>query len=148
MKNIRWGNVPIPEGHLIFLAAGLTLGRFRPLPLFATFWPAALLGGLLLLAGIVRAYRAVASVNAIDVGTPTHLIDTGPYARSRNPMYVAWTLIYVGVGLLANTAWLLLLLPPLVLFTHYFVVLPEERHLAQQFGAAYAAYSARVRRYL
>ena len=148
MKTISWRNVPLPEGHLILLAAGLGLHLYRPLVLLASFWPVALSGALLLLAGVVLAYRAVVAVNAIDVGNPTRLIDTGPNARSRNPMYVAWTLIYIGFGLLANTAWLILLLPALMLFTHYFVVLPEERRLAQRFGAAYSAYCARVRRYL
>jgi protein-S-isoprenylcysteine O-methyltransferase Ste14 len=57
-------------------------------------------------------------------------------------MYVASTLVYVGIALVANAAWSLLLLA-----THV-VVLGEERSLEGRFGAAYRSYKTSVRRYL
>ena len=62
-------------------------------------------------------------------------------------MYVAWTLGYVGVTLIASTAWPLLLLPLVLVVTHV-VVLREERSVERRFGDAYRSYKTSVRRYL
>ena len=62
-------------------------------------------------------------------------------------MYVAWTLGYVGVALVADAAWPLLLLPVVLAATDV-VVRREERSLERRFGAAYRSYRASVRRYL
>ena len=62
-------------------------------------------------------------------------------------MYVAWTLGYVGVTLVAGTAWPLLLLPLVPVVTHL-VVLREERSLERRFGDGYRSYKTSVRRYL
>jgi protein-S-isoprenylcysteine O-methyltransferase Ste14 len=83
-----------------------------------------------------RAERVAA---VVDLERPDQLVDSGPYAFSRNPMYLAWTLGYVGVALVAGTAWPLLLLPAVLGVTHV-VVKSEERSLERQFGAAYQSY--------
>ena len=62
-------------------------------------------------------------------------------------MYVAWTLGYVEVALVAGTVWPLLLLPPVLVVTHV-VVLREEHSLERRFGEAYHSYKTSVRRYL
>jgi protein-S-isoprenylcysteine O-methyltransferase Ste14 len=62
-------------------------------------------------------------------------------------MYLAWTLVYVGIALAANAAWPLLLLPVVLLVTHI-VVLREERSLERRFGPVYRRYKTSVRRYL
>ena len=62
-------------------------------------------------------------------------------------MYVAWTLGYVGVALVAGTAWPLLLLPVVLVVTQI-VVLREERSLERRFGDAYRSSRTSVRRYL
>jgi protein-S-isoprenylcysteine O-methyltransferase Ste14 len=83
----------------------------------------------------------------VDLDRPNQLLDSGPYAFSRNPMYLAWTAGYVGVALVVGTAWPLLLLP-VVLVTTQVVVLREERSLERRFGDGYRSYKASVRRYL
>jgi protein-S-isoprenylcysteine O-methyltransferase Ste14 len=88
--------------------------------------------------------RAAASVN---LERPDQLVDNGPYAFSRNPMYVAWTVGYLGIALVAGTAWPLLLLPAVLVVTQV-VVQREERSLERRFGAAYRSYKTSVRRYL
>jgi protein-S-isoprenylcysteine O-methyltransferase Ste14 len=84
----------------------------------------------------------------MDFSKPTEVMTMGPYSFSRNPMYVAWTLIYLAITLLVNTLWLIILLPITLLFTHFFVIRKEEAQLEQMFGEAYRQYRARVRRYL
>ncbi len=66
---------------------------------------------------------------------------------SRNPLYVALTLIYVGLALVANALWVLVLVVPVLLVMHYGVVRREERYLEAKFGDAYRQYRSRVRRY-
>ena len=112
----------------MLLVGGALQWRY-PLRLFQAAWLGDVLGWPLLLAGILLAAWAVAAAGGVDTRMPARILESGPYAHSRNPMYVAWTLIYMAAALLANTCWLMLLLPLLMLFTHFFVVLKEERQL-------------------
>ena len=83
----------------------------------------------------------------VDLEQPATLISTGPYAISRNPMYVGWTLLYLGVALVARNAWMFALLPVVAWVIHR-DVLREERKLKQTFGEEYLRYRKLVRRYL
>jgi protein-S-isoprenylcysteine O-methyltransferase Ste14 len=143
----RLGNVPLPEPHLAGLAAGVALQVVRPWPLP---WPGRAgqaVGWPLLLGGLGLAAWAVRAAGGVDLARPDRLVATRPYSFSRNPMYLGATLAYVAVAPLAGSAWLLALLPAVLLATHL-VVLAEERSLERRFGAAYRGYRARVRRYL
>jgi protein-S-isoprenylcysteine O-methyltransferase Ste14 len=62
-------------------------------------------------------------------------------------MYVGWTMVYLGVALMAGSRWLLTLLPAVLAYTHR-TVLREERSLETRFGRDYRQYRERVRRYL
>lgn len=76
------------------------------------------------------------------------LITDGPYRLSRNPAYIALTLWYLGVGLLLNNGWVLLLAIPVLLVMDRYVVRGEERHLEAKFGEQYLRYKSTVRRWL
>ena len=78
----------------------------------------------------------------------TALVTEGPFRYSRNPIYVALTLLYVGVALLINALWILLLVVPAVLVFRYGVIAREEAYLTRKFGDAYRQYTAQVRRWL
>jgi protein-S-isoprenylcysteine O-methyltransferase Ste14 len=143
----RWGNVPIPEPHLAGLGAGILLQVVRPWRLPWPAWVGQGSGWPLLLAGLWLGAWAVRAAAAVDLERPDRLVDGGPYAHSRNPMYVAWTLGYVGIALVAGTAWPLLLLPVVLAVTHL-AVRREERSLGRRFGDAYRRYRASVRRYV
>ena len=81
-------------------------------------------------------------------GATTSVIDTGPFARSRNPLYVGLLALSAGLALLAGSLWALVALPLEWALLRWGAVLPEERYLAAKFGPAYADYTARVRRWL
>jgi protein-S-isoprenylcysteine O-methyltransferase Ste14 len=148
MRNIRWSNVPIPQSHVIFLLLGMALHLWFPLKAFEFSLLQQVLGWLLLVLGGLVAAWAVLAIKDMDISNSTRIIDTGPYGYSRNPMYVAWTAMFLGTALLLNTWWLLIFLPALMAVTHYFVVRREERQLEQRFGEEYQQYCDRVRRYL
>ena len=81
-------------------------------------------------------------------GATTTVIDRGPFAWSRNPLYIGLLVASAGVGLLAGSLWALVALPLEWALLRWGAVLPEERYLAAKFGASYTDYTARVRRWL
>jgi protein-S-isoprenylcysteine O-methyltransferase Ste14 len=144
---MRWSNIPVPEGHLIPLTLGILLQVLFPHQLWHARWLSFSLGVPMLLTGILLAGWSVYTVREIDIEAPEHVISTGPFAISRNPMYLAWSLIYLASVLLANSIWLLMPFPLVLIYTHIFVILPEEKRLANRFGTEYLEYQSRVRRY-
>ncbi|MBA3728036.1 MAG: isoprenylcysteine carboxylmethyltransferase family protein [Actinobacteria bacterium] len=143
----RWRNVPLPEAHLGGLVVGLVLQPFAPWKLFSASWLGHAMGWPVLLAGVLLAIWAVMAAGRVDMQAPNQIVARGPYARSRNPMYVAWSIMYVGAALIVNAAWPLVALPAVLLFMHIAVV-REERHLERRFGAEFEGYLAQVRRYI
>jgi len=97
--------------------------------------------------GLLVTAWAVVAARDVDVTSPTKVVTSGPYALSRNPMYLGWTVAYLGIALVARSRWLLILLPALLAYTHG-TVLHEERRLETRLGRDYTQYRARVRRYL
>lgn len=76
------------------------------------------------------------------------LVVSGPFSMSRNPIYLADTLLLFGLSL--SLDWLILL-PSAALFVALvdrLAIRPEERHLAAKFPSAFEAYRSRVRRWL
>jgi len=133
-------------------AAILALRWLWPIPIHANsidLLPG--LGLLVLGVGIVictRRAMQVAGTNIDPTLPTTAVVASGAFHFSRNPLYVALTLVYLGLTLLANTQWGLVMLVPLLLVMHRGVVLREERYLEQKFGETYRAYRRKVRRYL
>jgi protein-S-isoprenylcysteine O-methyltransferase Ste14 len=118
----RWGNIPIPEAHLVGLGTGILLEVVRPWRLPWPAWIGHGCGWPLLLAGLWLGAWAVRAAAVVDLERPNKIVHSGPYAHSRNPMYVAWTLGYVGVAFVAGTAWPLLLLPAVLAVTQTVVL--------------------------
>ena len=75
-------------------------------------------------------------------------ITGGPFRYSRNPSYVAITVLCVGVAVVTDTLWILCWLVPAVLILDVAVIRREERFLDQKFGEAYRDYTRRGRRWL
>lgn len=90
---------------------------------------------------------AKAGTPMVPVKPATALVTDGPFRYSRNPMYVSLTLGYLGVTLLMNSFWPLVLLPTVLLTLRFWVIAREEAHLTEVFGDGYAAYCRRVRRW-
>jgi protein-S-isoprenylcysteine O-methyltransferase Ste14 len=73
---------------------------------------------------------------------------SGPFAVSRNPLYVGLLVLHLGVALLLPSVWALVLWPVAVVLVDWGAIRPEERFLRQRFGPAYDEYAGRVRRWL
>ena len=147
-------HVPPPLIYAAGIGAGWLLHRWRPLPI--TDGPStarmllALLCGLLYLVIFVGAFTAFrrAHTTLIPNRPATALVTVGPYRVSRNPMYVSMVALYLGLTLLLDSWWPLLLLPIVVVIVDRAVIAREERYLGAAFPGEYGAYRARVRRWV
>jgi protein-S-isoprenylcysteine O-methyltransferase Ste14 len=146
-SRMRWQNVPVPEQHVTALVLSAILAVYRPFRLVRRPHRVRRLGWVLLgLSGLTIA-TAVRAVGTADIEEAQSLVTAFPYSYSRNPMYVAWTGLYVGIGLFCNTVWPFVCLPAVVGWTQL-VIRREEKALARTFGAEYQAYCDTVPRYL
>jgi protein-S-isoprenylcysteine O-methyltransferase Ste14 len=82
------------------------------------------------------------------IGQPARLVDSGPHAWSRNPMYLSLTIIYVGLALALGRAWPLILVVLPWASMNWAVIPFEEARLNATFGQDYADYCRRVRRWI
>ena len=76
------------------------------------------------------------------------IVRTGPYRFSRNPIYLAFILLVLGLSVWLNNLWLLVMLVPAVVLMAMVVIPREERFLERNFQNQYLSYKARVRRWL
>jgi protein-S-isoprenylcysteine O-methyltransferase Ste14 len=146
---------PPPLLYIIGLGLGWLLHRIYPLPLFPgersagmllAGWLLSGLGLVILGAALLTFFRHRTGIYPNQPATT--VVHSGPYRFSRNPMYVALTLLYVGIALLTNLLWPLLLLPLVILVVQKGVIQREERYLKEAFGASYEQYCHQVRRWI
>jgi protein-S-isoprenylcysteine O-methyltransferase Ste14 len=144
--------VPPPPIYLLALILGLLLDRRAHVP----FLPGGVTrvlggplvgGGVALVAWFVRTMRSADTTIRIDKPVSS-LVQDGPFRYSRNPGYVALTMVYAGIATLRNALWAILLLPLVLYVIERKVIEREERYLERTFGEEYLAYKARVRRWV
>ncbi|MFG1393500.1 methyltransferase family protein [Xanthobacter agilis] len=148
----------IPWPPLLYgaaLAAGLGLGWLVPLG-----WPPALAdlpiragGGFVALVGLGLDLWAIVTLHRAATNILPHrgadkLVTHGPFALSRNPIYVGNMLLVLGIGIALLNAWLMAAALLAACATDRLAARREDRHLAAKFGPAYAAYAARVPRWI
>ncbi len=146
---------PPPLLFILGFAVSLLVHKFLPLYLIADSLTGvfSIIGSLLTLIGLAfmiwglltfRRFRTAVS----PYQPASQVVTAGPYRFSRNPMYVGFTIAYMGGILTTNTLWALLLLPVILWLLTVLVIRPEERYLTQVFGSVYTDYANRVRRWL
>ena len=145
--------VPFPPAiPVVALALSWGLGRLWPI---GVNWPAWFqwVGWGLVIAHVVLAISAVRTFRqhhtALNpLGEVTTMVASGPFRYTRNPMYLSLLVFYVGGTLALRLPWAAILLVPVFLALHFGVIVPEEKHLAAEFGEPYRLYQQRVRRWL
>ncbi len=78
---------------------------------------------------------------------PHRLVTTGPYAYSRNPMFLGHIIFLAGLAITLRSPRAALLAVGVAAWFHR-RVLEDERQLRDRFGAEYEAYTRRVDRWL
>jgi protein-S-isoprenylcysteine O-methyltransferase Ste14 len=84
-------------------------------------------------------------VVGLEVSPKTqHLVVTGPYRYTRNPMLFGACAFYYGIAIYLNSVIASALVTLFMLFMLIFVKLTEEPRLLKDFGNDYAEYRQRV----
>ena len=146
------GLVRPPFVYLGSIALGLVLHLL---------WPARLVpppvstpvGAIVTVLAIALFVSAVRTLQAAGTPIPgnrptTAIVRTGPYRFSRNPIYLAFSMLQLGISIWVNSVWLLATLAGAAALILYVVIRREEQYLERRFGARYLDYKASVRRWL
>ena len=139
-----WSRLPLPEQHVVGLLAGLALDRLSSARLPA--WTTAI-GPPLVAVGLLVNAAAVRTRGADHLDRPSALVRTGPYAWTRNPMYVGWSMIHLGTALALRSTGMSITWPVSVVLVHR-GIRGEEIQLTATFGETFTAYAESVPRYL
>jgi protein-S-isoprenylcysteine O-methyltransferase Ste14 len=139
-----------PAVVIAAIVLGIALNRKRPLSFVPpTLWPVGatlVLGAVLLFLLSFQEFRA-AGTSVRGQKPTTTLVRTGPYRFSRNPIYLSFILLVIGLSIWLNNLWLLVTLVSPVVFISAVVIPREERFLDRTFPE-YSSYRATVRRWM
>jgi protein-S-isoprenylcysteine O-methyltransferase Ste14 len=134
------------------ILAGTILDIAWPLPFLPR--PLALLaGGSLVVVAVLLFASSVRQLWAAGTPVPgnkptTAIVRTGPYRVSRNPIYLAFSVLHLGMAIWANSPWLMATLIATLVVMVGVVIPREERYLEGRFGSEYLDYKASVHRWL
>ena len=150
-NSIPWP--PLLFGVAIIIA--WLLQRNTPLP-----WITGIIADLAFMLGLILVVAAL----FIDVRTflelrkhkttilPTkgasHLVTSGPFSFSRNPIYLSNTMLTFGLGFALSNPWFFATGLLAAIATNHLAIKSEEKHLAAKFGSEWRKYSKRVRRWI
>lgn len=148
----NFGFIRPPLVYLGAIGLGLLVHSFWPVQLLPGSFSVPIGATVVLVAGAlfisaVRTFR--------KAGTPipgnrptTTIVRAGPYGFSRNPIYLAFTLLQVGLAAWVNSLGVLLTLIPALALMQLVVIPREERYLEARFPSEYPPYKREVRRWL
>ena len=142
-----------PLVGLTLIIAGITLQVYVPLKITFSTTIGLVAGIIILISGIglqvvcLRALKKAKTTPLFQKPT-TNVLQSGPYARSRNPIYIAVFIQFLGVAFMVNTWWLIFALPVLYIYLRFGVIAREEQYLEQKFGDEYRTYQSKVPRWI
>jgi len=125
-----WPTPPLPVPSAISTTAGV-IGTLAAVALFVY---------------AVRTFKAAGTPVPGNLPTTT-IVRTGPYRFSRNPIYLAFSLLQLSIAVWVNSPWLVVTLVAAVAVMSLIVIPREEQYLEPRFPD-YSAYKASVRRWL
>ncbi len=144
--------VPPPILLIVAILAGYGLQEVWALELtnwsgrYVAAWALIGVGVIILIAGWLQFYRAKTNIQPHKPSS--NLIQSGLYRFSRNPIYVSGLLLQLGIGLLMNNLWIVLLVPVSKFVFDRYIIAREEAYLERAFGEVYLDYKRTVRRWL
>jgi protein-S-isoprenylcysteine O-methyltransferase Ste14 len=150
-KSKKRANIKIsaPTLAIIHITMAILLGWLAPLPIPAppgVQWLGlglAAIGFILGVLSLIEFRRSRASKKPGKV-----LITTGIYNYTRNPVYLGFLLMLIGIPLDLGIYWGFILVWPFITMTNNMIIKHEETYLQQEFKDQYLEYSSRVKRWL
>ena len=141
-----------PVVALMFIVIAYFLGRFAPLPFSApailryTGLALTFVGFLLGLGAFLEFRKARTTLD--PHGSAKQLVTSGIYRFSRNPIYLGFLLMVIGLPLNSGLYWGIVLAPFYVFTMNRLIIQHEEFYLERKFGKTFTGYASRVRRWL
>ena len=137
---------------VLHLGAVYLLGRLVPLPFSVPplieniGFVCVVIGFLFGLGAIIEVRRANTTVDPHgDVST---IVTSGISRYTRNPIYLGFLLMLIGIPLNGRNIWGIVLAPVFVFLMNRLAIEKEESYLEKKFGEVYSSYKSRVRRWL
>lgn len=147
--------LPPPLLLLLCVLGGLAFDKWIPLPFLESSsgeWVRWGTGSAGVGAGLGLILSAVISFKKAHTAlepwkTTSALVTSGIFRFLRNPIYLGFLFIGVGVGFYLNSLWVLLAQIDLYLLYRFYVIPKEETYLKNKFGNDYSNYCDRVGRW-
>jgi protein-S-isoprenylcysteine O-methyltransferase Ste14 len=145
-------NIHPPFVALFYIILAFILGRFIHLPVPVadivnlTGFILTVIGFLCGLAAFFEFRRAQTTLD--PHGSVKQIVTSGIYRFTRNPIYLGFFLVIIGLPLDYGNYWGILLAPLFTLTLNRLVIEKEEAYLEKKFGEEYTNYKSRVRRWL
>jgi protein-S-isoprenylcysteine O-methyltransferase Ste14 len=141
-----------PVVALMFIVIAYFLGRFVPFPFSAPpilryIGLAMTFAGFLLGIGAFVEFRK-ARTTLDPHGSAKQLVTSGIYRFTRNPIYLGFLLMVIGLPLNSGLYWGVVLAPFYVFMMNRLIIQYEEEYLERKFAKTYTSYTSRVRRWL
>ena len=99
-------------------------------------------------AGFAAFARAKTTIDPVNLQSASVLVTGGVFRFSRNPMYVGFAALLTAWAVVLAAPWTFAVVLVFELFIRRFQIAPEKKVMSAKFGAAYADYRSRVRRWL
>jgi len=142
---------PPPIVFLVFMLLAYGFHYLRPM-VIGDIPNLLTIGAFVTILGFVIIFIATHSFKLaqtnIEPWKPTvRIISSGIFAYSRNPIYVAFCIITLGIGLILNSFWVTFSLIPSIVVIFFIAIKKEELYLESKFGQEYLSYKENVRRW-
>jgi protein-S-isoprenylcysteine O-methyltransferase Ste14 len=142
---------PLAWGFAII--AGLALNWLVPLVFLPAGLPAGWLGAIAFILALGLFAWAIVTITRAGSNVPTNrpttaIVESGPYRFTRNPIYLSMFLALIGLGIVFDNLWLVVMMVLFAIVIRYGVVAREEAYLERKFGDVYRGYRLRTRRWL
>lgn len=155
MNNDKKGagvKIPPPLIYVTLTVLGYFVNTLIPIN-YSFLVPIKYVGLAMVLFGIIIlihvALRFKKMEPALEPWKPTtHILTDGIFALSRNPIYLAFNFVTLGLGIFFNNAWMVWSFIPGFIFLQIYVIQKEETYLDEKFGNEYRAYKNKVRRWI
>jgi protein-S-isoprenylcysteine O-methyltransferase Ste14 len=142
---------PPPIVFLLFMLLAYSFHYLHPLEI-NNMPNLFIIGAFITILGFVIIFVATQSFKQaqtnVEPWKPTvRIISSGIFTYSRNPIYVAFCIITVGIGIILNSFWIILSFIPSIVVIFFIAIKKEELYLENKFGQEYLSYKENVRRW-
>ncbi len=145
-------NVHPPMVALLFIVIAYFLGRFVPTPFIVPSilrtigFTLTFIGFLLGIGAFIEFRKAHTTLD--PHGSVKQIVTSGVYRFTRNPIYLGFMLMVIGLPLNSGLYWGLIISPLFAMTMSRLVIEREEAYLEKKFKEQYTAYRSSVRRWL